>query len=51
LNWNGKILTIILPPEAKQTKLKFRQYEAYKSQKRIEIAKKLKQKSRERKKY
>lgn len=41
LNWNGKILTTILPPEAKQTKLKFRQYEAYKSQKRIEIAKKL----------
>jgi CRISPR/Cas system-associated endonuclease Cas1 len=30
-----------LPPEAKQIKLKFRQYEAYKSQKRIEIAKKL----------
>ena len=41
INWNGKLLTSILPQEAKQTKLKFKQYEAYKSQKRIEIAKKL----------
>jgi len=39
LNWNGKILTTILPPEAKQTKLKFVQYRAYESPKRIQIAK------------
>lgn len=38
INWNGKLLTSILPQEAKQTKLKFRQYEVYKSQERIWIA-------------
>lgn len=41
INWNGKLLTSILPQEAKQTELKFRQYEAYKSPQRIEIARKL----------
>ena len=40
LNWNGKLLTTILPPEAKQTKLKFKQYETYNSPRRIQIAKK-----------
>jgi CRISPR-associated protein Cas1 len=41
INWNGKLLTSILPQGAKQTELKFRQYEIYKSQQRIELAKKL----------
>jgi len=41
LNWNGKLLTTILPPEAKQTKLKFEQYRTYESPKRILIAKSL----------
>lgn len=41
LNWNGKLLTNIMPPESKQTKLKFKQYEAYGSPLRVEIAKKL----------
>jgi CRISPR-associated protein Cas1 len=41
INWNGKLLTSILPPEAKQTKLKFAQYITYESSKRIEIARKL----------
>lgn len=41
INWNGKLLTNILPPEAKQTELKFRQYETYKTGKRLEIARKL----------
>ena len=40
INWNGKLLTTILPQEAKQTKLKFGQYESYKSSERIKIAKK-----------
>lgn len=41
LNWNGKLLTTILPPEAKQTKLKFAQYRAYEDRKRISLARKL----------
>lgn len=41
INWNGKLLTTILPAEAKQTKLKFAQYRAYESSLRIEIARKL----------
>lgn len=40
INWNGKLLTSILPQEAKQTELKFRQYETYKSERRVEIARK-----------
>lgn len=40
LNWDGKLLTTVLPPEAKQTKLKFAQYAAYENQ-RIPLAKKL----------
>jgi len=39
LDWNGRLLTNILPIEAKQTKLKFLQYRAYESQERISIAK------------
>ena len=41
INWNGKLLTNILPEEAKQTELRFKQYETYKSKKRIDIARKL----------
>lgn len=40
LNWDGKLLTTILPPEAKQTKLKFAQYRAYESDERISLARK-----------
>lgn len=41
LDWNGKLLTSVLPVEAKQTKLKFVQYRAYESDERISIAKNL----------
>lgn len=41
INWNGKLLTNILPPESKQTKVKFKQYESYQNFERIKIAKKL----------
>ncbi len=41
LNWNGKLLTTILPPEAKQTKTKFSQYRTYETSRRMIIAKKL----------
>jgi CRISPR-associated protein Cas1 len=40
LNWDGKLLTTILPPEAKQTTLKFVQYRAYESDKKILLARK-----------
>lgn len=41
LDWNGRLLTSILPPEAKQIKLKFEQYRAYESSQRLDIAKNL----------
>ncbi len=41
LNWNGRLLTNILPLEAKQTKLKFKQYQTYQSKKRIFLAGKI----------
>jgi len=41
LDWNGKLLTTMLPPEAVQIKAKFCQYEAYKDKEvRIKIARK-----------
>jgi CRISPR-associated protein Cas1 len=42
LNWNGKLLTTMLPAESVQVKTKFAQYEAYKDEKlRISIARKI----------
>jgi len=42
LNWNGKLLTTMLPPESVQVKTKFAQYESYNDMnKRIIIARKL----------
>jgi CRISPR-associated protein Cas1 len=42
LNWDGKLLTTMLPPESVQVKTKFHQYDAYKdSIKRTHIARKL----------
>jgi CRISPR-associated protein Cas1 len=41
LDWNGRMLTNILPLEAKQTKLKFAQYKAYQNSERIYITKEL----------
>jgi CRISP-associated protein Cas1 len=41
LNWNGKLLTTMLPPESTNVKTKFAQYHAFEDQvKRVEIAKK-----------
>ncbi|MEK6909339.1 MAG: CRISPR-associated endonuclease Cas1 [Nanoarchaeota archaeon] len=41
LNWDGKLLTTMLPPESVQVKTKFAQYSSYKdSSLRLEIAKK-----------
>lgn len=39
LDWNGRLLTSILPIEARQTKLKFAQYQTYQSPERIKLAK------------
>ena len=40
LNWDGKLLTTMLPPESVQVKTKFAQYETYKdSDKRLVFAK------------
>lgn len=42
LNWNGKLLTTIMPPESVQVKTKFAQYSSYRDKKsRLEISKKL----------
>src|SRR4030042_2705825 len=42
LDWNGKLLTTLLPPESVQVKTKFSQYSAYNDSKlRMEIAKKI----------
>jgi len=42
LDWDGKLLTTMLPPESVQVKTKFAQYQAYGSpQKRLEIARKV----------
>lgn len=41
LDWDGKLLTSLLPLEVKQTKLKFNQYRAYESKQRVEIARNL----------
>jgi CRISP-associated protein Cas1 len=42
LNWNGKLLTTIMPPESVQVKTKFAQYSSYRDEKlRLEISKKL----------
>jgi len=41
INWDGQLLTGVLPPEARQTKLKFAQYRAYEDSKKRAIAKKL----------
>lgn len=42
LNWDGKILTTMLPPESVEVKTKFNQYKAYEDQeKRIKIAKQI----------
>jgi len=39
LNWDGKLLTTMLPPESVQVKTKFAQYEVYKDQdKRVALA-------------
>lgn len=41
LNWDGKLLTTILPPESVQVKTKFEQYSSYRdSNLRLELAKK-----------
>src|SRR5512141_486362 len=41
LNWEGKLLTTMLPPESTNVKTKFAQYHAFEDQeKRLEIAKK-----------
>lgn len=41
LNWDGKLLTTMLPPESVQVKTKFAQYHAFENQKlRISIARK-----------
>ncbi|WP_332881983.1 CRISPR-associated endonuclease Cas1 [Methanosarcina horonobensis] len=41
LNWDGKLLTTMLPPESTNVKTKFAQYHAFEDQeKRVEIAKK-----------
>lgn len=41
LNWDGKLLTTILPPESVQVKTKFEQYSSYRdSSLRLELAKK-----------
>jgi len=41
LNWDGKLLTTILPPESVQVKTKFAQYQAFGNKElRLEIAKK-----------
>jgi CRISP-associated protein Cas1 len=41
LNWDGKLLTTILPPESVQVKTKFAQYRAFDNpKKRLELAKK-----------
>jgi CRISP-associated protein Cas1 len=41
LDWNGKLLTTMLPPESVQVKTKFAQYRAYENKKlRLEIARK-----------
>jgi CRISPR-associated protein Cas1 len=41
LNWDGKLLTTMLPPESTNVKTKFAQYHAFEDQeKRLEIAKK-----------
>ena len=40
LNWDGKLLTTMLPPESVQVKTKFAQYDAYRdSDKRLKLAK------------
>jgi len=42
LNWDGKLLTTMLPPESVQVKTKFEQYRAYEDTKsRIDIARRL----------
>lgn len=42
LNWNGKILTTMLPPESVQVKTKFAQYRAFEDTKlRLSMAKKI----------
>lgn len=41
LNWNGKLLTTMMPPESVQVKTKFAQYSSFKDKKlRLELAKK-----------
>lgn len=41
LDWNGKLLTTILPPEGVQVKTRFAQYSSYRNDKlRLELAKK-----------
>jgi len=41
LDWNGKLLTTMLPPEGVQVKTKFAQYSSYKDEKlKLELAKK-----------
>ena len=39
LNWDGRLLTTLLPPEARQTQVKFAQYRVYQSEERISLAK------------
>ncbi|MCD6476972.1 MAG: CRISPR-associated endonuclease Cas1 [Candidatus Aenigmarchaeota archaeon] len=42
LNWNGRLLTNLMPTEAKQTKLKFKQYQAYQNKtKKVFLARKI----------
>ena len=41
LDWNGKLLTTMLPPESVQVKTKFAQYSSYKDEElKLEVAKK-----------
>lgn len=41
LNWDGRLLTTIMPPESKQSITRMAQYRAYENRQRVDIAKKI----------
>jgi len=41
LNWDGRLLTTIMPPESKQSITRMAQYRAYENGQRVDIAKKI----------
>jgi len=41
LNWDGRLLTTIMPPESKQSMTRMAQYRAYENGHRVDIAKKI----------